>query len=453
MIHRNRIQQLNDADCDPDGQYVLYWMQQSQRAECNHALEYAIALAGDRDQGVLVGFGLTDNYPDANERHYAFMLEGLSEVRDALHERGIEFVVRKGAPDDVALALAEHASLVVCDRGYLRHQRKWRNNVALNAGKRVVQVEGDVVVPVEAVSDKAEYAARTIRPKINRLREDYLDDPGSARPPRSTLPLRITGDINMSDPGAALQQLDIDRTVNRVQRFQGGTAGARSLLTRFLRTDLDGYADARNDPSSPQCSNLSPYLHFGQISPLEIFKKAKAAKSGSSEDVGSFLEELIVRRELAANFVTFVDDYDSYRCLPEWARQSLQKHKEDNRPHIYTSAQLEACETHDPYWNAAMREMVCTGYMHNYMRMYWGKKVLEWTNTPDYAYRLLLDLNNKYFLDGRDMNSYANVAWIFGLHDRPWKEREVFGKVRYMAASGLERKFDIDAYVEWSETL
>jgi deoxyribodipyrimidine photo-lyase len=453
MIHRDRIQLLNDADCDPDGQFVLYWMQQSQRAECNHALEYAVALAGDRDQGVVVGFGLTDDYPDANKRHYAFMLEGLSEVRDTLHERGIKFVVRKGPPDDVALSLAKQASLIVCDRGYLRHQCQWRDTVAAKAGKRVVQVEGDVVVPVDAVSGKSEFAARTIRPKINRVREDYLDNPGAAQPARSTLPLHLTGDVDVSDPGAVLQQLDIDGSVPRVERFQGGTSRARTLLTGFLRSGLDGYADARNDPSSPQCSNLSPYLHFGQISPLEIVKKVKAAKSGSSEDVGSFLEELIVRRELAANFVRFADDYDSYQCLPDWARQTLRAHKDDDRPHIYTTAQLEACDTHDPYWNAAMREMVRTGYMHNYMRMYWGKKVLEWSNTPDHAYRTLLDLNNKYFLDGRDMNSYASVAWIFGLHDRPWKEREIFGKVRYMAASGLERKFDIGGYVEWTKSL
>ena len=188
-------------------------------------------------------------------------------------------------------------------------------------------------------------------------------------------------------------------------------------------------------------------MHFGQISPVEIALKINRAKSGSKSDKEAFLEELIVRRELAINFVYFEPDYDSYSCLPQWAKTTLQEHKNDKRPYIYTRKQLENSETHDDAWNAAMTEMRQTGYMHNYMRMYWGKKILEWTNTPRYGYATILHLNNKYFLDGRDPNSYANVAWVFGLHDRPWKERSVFGKVRYMNLKGLQRKFDIDAYI------
>jgi deoxyribodipyrimidine photo-lyase len=194
-------------------------------------------------------------------------------------------------------------------------------------------------------------------------------------------------------------------------------------------------------------------LHFGQISPIEVARKVKAAKSGSEADAEAFLEELIVRRELAINFVTFHPDYDSFKCLPDWARKTLLKHKSDTRPVRYTRAELERADTQDPYWNAAMREMLEAGYMHNHMRMYWGKKILEWCKTPEYAFQTALYLNNKYFIDGRDPNSYANVAWLFGLHDRPWRERAIFGTVRAMTARGLERKFDIKSYVRWVESL
>jgi len=239
--------------------------------------------------------------------------------------------------------------------------------------------------------------------------------------------------------------------VARVGRFKGGSTEARRRLAAFLRSGFDGYGTARNDPAQPQCSNLSPYLHFGQISPVEIVRKSRAAKSGAEQDHTVFLEELIVRRELAINFVHFEPDYDRYASLPDWAKRTLAKHRGDTREHLYTRDQLESAATHDPYWNAAMTEMLRTGYMHNYMRMYWGKKIIEWSNTPECAYDTTLFLNNKYFIDGRDPNSYVGVGWVFGLHDRPWAERNVFGMVRYMNAAGLERKFDIKAYVLQAE--
>ena len=452
-MEQDRIRALNDEAPAEDGRYVLYWMQQSQRAAFNPALEHAVGLAAERDQGVLVGFGLTDDYPEANERHYAFLLEGLAETAAALHDRGIKFVLRRGAPDDVAIGLAWDASIVVCDRGYLRHQRRWREQVAAEAGRCVVQVEGDVVVPVETASDKREYAARTIRPKLERRWDDFLGEITERKTVRSTLPLDMTGDLDPRAPDAALKALKIDRSVGRVERFKGGTSQARRLLQRFLSGGLAGYADARNDPAEPQCSTLSPYLHFGQISPVEIARKTRAAKGGSDDDRAAFLEELIVRRELAANYVHFEPEYNKYASLPDWARKTLAEHRDDERPERYTRAELEAAETDDPYWNAAMTEMLRTGYMHNYMRMYWGKKILEWCNTPEYAFETALYLNNKYFLDGRDANSYANVAWIFGLHDRAWTERPVYGKIRSMTAGGLKRKFDIDRYVEWAKGL
>lgn len=428
-------------------------MQQSQRAHFNPALEYAVRLANKRHLGVVVCFALMTDYPEANSRHYAFMLEGLADTVQSLHERGIKLLTKIGAPDQVALAFARQAAVVVCDCGYLRHQRRWRRRVAAEAKKQVIQVEGDTVVPVETVSDKREFAARTIRPKLNRLKKDFLHGFRESRPRKSSLSLNIKTDIDLRHPDTALQQLQLknDDDVKRSNRFAGGTSEARRRLKRFILRHLKGYGSGRNDPGDPQCSELSPYLHFGQISPVEIALKINAAKSGSPDDKRAFLEELIVRRELAVNFVFFESDYDVYKSLPDWAIKTLQKHKNDPRPHRYTRKQMERAETRDRAWNAAMTEMRVTGYMHNYMRMYWGKKILEWTNTPAYAYATALYLNNKYFIDGRDPSSYANVAWLFGLHDRPWKERLVFGKVRYMSKNGLKRKFDIEGYIRRAE--
>ena len=446
-MHDARIQRLNDRPV-LDGRYVLYWMQASQRAEFNPALEYAIRRADESNLGVVVAFGMMAGYPDANARHFAFMLEGLAEVADSLRRRGIRFVLRSGRPDEVALALAGDAALVVCDRGYLRHQRLWRRRVADQAGCQVIQVEGDVVVPVETVSDKAEYAARTIRPKIHRHWSHFLQEVSASEPPRSTLRLSFKDEIDPTDPAALLRTLEVDREVAPVARFRGGTAEARRRLAHFLRNSLDGYDQGRNEPAEAHVSELSPYLHFGQISPVEVALKAKAAKSPGDSDRAAFLEELIVRRELACNFVQFTDNYDDYACLPAWARKTLAEHADDPRPQRYSRAQMAAGQTHDRYWNAAMQEMRETGYMHNTMRMYWGKKIIEWSDTPEHAWRTALYLNNRYFLDGRDPNSYANVGWLFGLHDRPWQRRPVFGTVRIMTAGGLDRKYDMARYIE-----
>ncbi|MGZ8410523.1 MAG: deoxyribodipyrimidine photo-lyase [Hyphomicrobium sp.] len=452
MIEPERIQYLN-GKADRTGRYVLYWMQQSQRTTFNPALSLAILEANARDQALVVGFGLTDTYPEANARHYAFMLQGLVEVRNRLQERGIAFVIRRGEPSAVALALAEPASLVVCDRGYLRHQKQWRETVATRAACPVVQVEGDVVVPVDLVSGKSEHAARTIRPKIHRHRDRFLAAWPEVPANRAASSLHLDSDIDIANGPRMLDGLDIDRSVKAVRRFAGGGGEARRRLADFIDDRFEGYARGRNEPADWRCSFLSPYLHFGQISPVEIALEIRQSKIGAQEDRAAYLEELIVRRELAMNYVNFTPNYDAYSSVPAWARQSLAAHRDDPRKHIYTQAQLEAAETHDPYWNAAMREMTCTGFMHNYMRMYWAKKIIEWTATPEQAFQITLNLNNKYFIDGRGGNAYANVAWCFGLHDRGWTERAIFGKVRSMSADGLKRKFDIERYVAAVEDL
>jgi deoxyribodipyrimidine photo-lyase len=446
-IQKTRIQLLNDADV-AEGRYVLYWMQQSQRADYNHALEYAIQQANRLGQGVLVAFGIMDDYPEANLRHYTFMLEGLKETQHTLARLAIKLVVQKGAPDEVALKLGRDASVIVCDCGYLRHQKRWRERVAQEAACQVVQVESDVTIPLRVVSSKAEYAARTIRPKIHKHLADYLIDFKPTAVKKSSLDLNVKG-IDLDDLDTVLHPMKIDRKVTPVSHlFKGGPSRARQLFKGFLHKKLVHYVDNRNQPQTDDISHMSPYLHFGQISPLYLALQISLVGSKLQAGREAFLEELIVRRELAMNFVNYTPHYDSIKCLPNWARHTLAEHSADSREHVYTRRQLEDAQTHDDYWNAAMREMRYTGFMHNYMRMYWGKKILEWSKTPEHAYRTTLAINNKYFLDGRDANSYTGVAWIYGVHDRAWFERPIFGKIRYMAATGLERKCDIKAYVK-----
>jgi deoxyribodipyrimidine photo-lyase len=350
---------------------------------------------------------------------------------------------------------------VVCDRGYLRHQRRWRFALAEEAECAVVQVEGDVVVPVEVASPKVEFAARTLRPKINARKAAFLKTLPARCPKRSAPARGPKGlDVRRIEVILAAPALAIDQAVAPVSDlFPGGTAAARAGLAAFLGPVFPRYDVDRARPEAPAVSRLSPYLHFGQISPVEVALavEARRARAGEGAAAGpaavaaaraAFLEELLVRRELAMNYVEFTDEYDRFRALPAWAQATLAAHAADRRPHVYSRAQLEAAATHDRYWNAAMRDMKATGYLHNALRMYWGKKILEWSDTPENAFDTALALNNKYFLDGRDPSSYANVAWVFGLHDRPFAERAIYGKVRCMMASGLERKSDIAAYAD-----
>lgn len=452
IIQQQRIQPLNDLSIQR-GRYVLYWMQQSQRAEYNHALEYGIELANHLKLPLLIVFGLMADYPEANLRHYTFMLEGLRETQAALKERGIKLIIRLGHPVDVALEVGQKAAAIICDRGYLRHQRAWRQKAAQQAGCRVVQVESDVVVPLEVVSEKAEYAARTIRPKIHKQLDEHLIEVPTFDLNRDSINLKIKG-INIHNKKKLLSSLSIDKRVTPVsQFFEGGTSNAKKHLKAFIQDGLSRYDQNSNQPQTDDVSHMSPYLHFGQISPLYLALQVKKASKSLGENKDRYLEELIVRRELAINFVYYTPQYDSYDCIPAWAKQTLQEHKSDTREYIYTQKQLENAKTHDIYWNAAMNEMKFTGFMHNYMRMYWGKKILEWSETPQMAFSTTLEINNKYFVDGRDPNSFTGVAWNYGVHDRAWSERAIFGKIRYMAATGLERKCDIRAYVEKVEAL
>jgi deoxyribodipyrimidine photo-lyase len=247
---------------------------------------------------------------------------------------------------------------------------------------------------------------------------------------------RCRGAIRVSDPVAALAKLKLDRSVAPSTRFVGGEVAAGKLLRAFIRNKLRGYASSRSDPSLQQTSTLAAYLHFGQISPLEI-ALAVSRSAAPKVDRDAYLEELIVRRELAINFCHFHPRYDTFDGLPAWAKRTLAEHRRDARPASYTRRQLERAQTSDRYWNAAQLEMTRTGYMHNSMRMYWGKRIIEWKPTPQEAYADAIYLNNRYFLCGRDPNAWDQRGWLFGLHDRPWgPARSIFGLVRYMNAAG-----------------
>lgn len=424
------------------GRYVLYWMQAAQRVAYNPALEAAIALANERGLPVVVCLGLTAHFPAANARHYRFLLEGLADVRARLTERGIPLVARLGEPDRVAADLSQGAALVVVDRGELRVQHQWYERAAAAMACPLLQVETNTVVPLAVASDHEEYAARTLRPKIQRCLAEYLSPLPEEMPRHSGLGIDLEM-LDVARPEPILAALGVDQSVPP-GAWVGGTAAARAELARFLSRGIDHYAEERNDPNATAVSNQSAYLHFGQISPLEI-ALAVAAHGGPGAE--AYLEELIVRRELAANMVRYNPGYDCYESVvPRWSQETLAQHVGDPRPARYTRAELESGQTDDPYWNAAQQEMVCTGKMHGYLRMYWGKKLLEWSATPQEAFDLALALNDRWELDGRDPNGYAGVAWCFGKHDRPWPEHPVFGNVRLMNANGLRRKFDVDAY-------
>ncbi len=451
MVHEARIRHMIGVP-PPEGAYVLYWMQQAQRTEHNHALAFAVQIADELALPIVVGFVLIPDFPEANLRHYQFMIEGIADVQASLERVDIPFLILPGEMVASVVKLSEKAAWVVTDVGYLKIQREWRDQVAKSLTCPFTAVETDVIVPVSAASDKAETAARTLRPKVLKLKDQFFDSvsPPHGRGRPHSLPEGVDKSV---DPLRLLSKIPVETSVPAVSAFKGGQQAAKIRLNRFIGESLENYENAARDPVAQCQSDMSPYLHFGQISPAAVYQEI----SGSEASDGAkwaYLEQLLVRRELSINFVYYNPGYDRYEtAVPKWARNSLQAHRSDFRPHLYTEDQLEKAETHDPYWNAAQREMAATGKMHNYMRMYWGKKIIEWTEDPVEAFNLMLSLNNKYELDGRDPNSFAGVAWCFGRHDRGWQERQIFGKVRYMNARGLERKFKITEYVKRVDSL
>jgi deoxyribodipyrimidine photo-lyase len=312
----------------------------------------------------------------------------------------------------------------------------------------VYEIESDVCVPVEIASDKQEPYAFTFRKKIYSLLDKYIVELKPREPKIKSVSFDFgIEEITFNNSLEILNILNIDKSVS-LSPFVGGYSQARKYLEEFIEKKLHRYKEFRSHPELDYQSNLSPYLHFGQISPIEVVLEVLSKYGRNDENVDSFFNELIVWRELARNFCYYNPNYNQYEGIPDWAKETLEEHKNDKREYIYTIEELENAKTHDEYWNSAQLELLKTGKMHNYMRMYWCKKLIEWTDDPKKAFDIACYLNDKYELDGRDPNGYAGISWCFGTHDRPWKERKIFGKVRYMSASGLEAKFDIKKYVE-----
>ena len=442
-----RLRFVRGGAVDQDGRCVVYWMQRSQRGEDNPAVDAAVRLGNALGQPVLAVFGLTADYPGAQRRHYRFLVQGLPETQAQLGARGVPLVVRLGRPDQVVARFVKDvkASAVIGDENPVRVGRLWRTSLERELNVPLAFVDGDVVVP-SSLFPKEEYAARTLRPKVHKVWDDYLkptrDVKAKVRPTPGSVPKG-----EPIDPDGLLASLKVGGA-SEIPSYRGGPAEAKRRLRRFVAERLRGYADGRNEPTPYRTSELSAHLHFGQISPLTI-ALAVAESGAPKEDVDAFLEELIVRRELAVNFVARNPDYDRLAGCPRWGLETLAKHGRDRRPFLYKPGEFEAGETHDPAWNAAQMEMVLTGRMHNYLRMYWAKKILEWTPDAESAFAIAVELNDRYEMDGRDPNGYAGIAWaVGGKHDRPWPERPIYGTVRTMTAGGLGRKLNVDAYIE-----
>lgn len=459
--HDQRIRISRPGSC-ADGHCVLYWMQNAQRGRDNTALNAAIALGNILGLPVLVLFILAP-YPSANLRHYTFLLEGLAETARHLNQRGTPLLMRVGDPvQEVPRALREvQAAALISDEAATRVPRTWREEICARIGVPFACVDADVMIPTVHFQQE-EWAARTLRPKVQRLLPTYS---------QPLVDLEVLHPLAKTpcDPGyaaqplAALDRLSIDRSVPPSPLFQGGQSQAERLLRRFLDERLAHYSEERNHPEHAGTSELSAYLHFGQIAIQRIVWETVHGELAGQEQRESlykgrdaFLEEVIVRRELAINFVLRNPHYDTFEGCPAWGKTTLEKHRTDPREWIYTLAELEKARTHDELWNASQREMVATGRMHGYMRMYWAKKILEWSADPREAFDSTVYLNDRYELDGRDASSYTNISWaIGGRHDRPWgPERPIYGLVRSMSLAGMQRKIDTAAYIQrWSTTV
>ncbi len=424
---------------------VLYWMSREQRVKDNWTLIFSSQVAQEKDVPLIVVFCLTDNFLNAGARQYHFMLDGLKEVSKSLLDKNISFQLLRGKPEKALPNFIDKYGIgaVVTEQDPIKIKTRWREEIYRKTDCFFSVVDGHNVVPVWEASGKQEYAAYTLRPKI----KDKLDEFLTGYP---ALKQQKTGpDINVNDINweKLKNGLNFKEEVPEVKSVRPGSKNGIKKLDTFIKDRLNKY-DQRNDPSNDYNSGLSSYLHFGQISSQRVALKVKDSGAPKSQ-IEAFLEELIVRKELADNFCCYNKNYDNFKGFPEWARKSLNAHKDDNREQLYSLSELEEAKTEDRYWNAAQKEMLYRGKMDGYMRMYWAKKILEWSPSAEKALKRAIYLNDKYELDGRDPNGYAGISWgIGGVHDRAWKEREIYGKVRYMSYSGLERKFNMSDYVQ-----
>ena len=434
----------------PDGKCVVYWMQRAIRIHDNPALDVAIDAANLLALPVVVFFSVIPNYPNANLRHYHFMHQGLRDVEEDARDRGVGFILRRHLDNSLEKFLEEvNAAILIGDENPCREPERWRRVLARRLKLPYWTVDADVVVP-SAVFGRDYFLLQHLRPHLKAALPRFLVAPQSPTPRHAWhKPKSLAADSLANDITAGFNHLD--RTIQPVDTFTGGTHAALKRLNHFVSKGLKDYPDKRNHPETQGTSRLSPYLHFGNIGPLTIalavedaFAKGHASEAARDR----FLDQVIAWRELSVLFVKYNSNYDNWECAEPWASQTLIEHAADERPYRYNFQQLEHAETHDDLWNAAQREMTQTGWMHNYLRMYWAKMILAWAPDPARAYEWAVTLNDRYELDGRDPNGYAGIAWsIVGKHDRPWFNRPIFGLVRPMSGASTAKKFDSDAYI------
>ncbi len=444
MIHPERIFAIRQAEYKQGP--VVYWMSRDQRATDNWALLFVQQQALKHKAPLLVVFCLVPDFLQATLRQYAFMLKGLDETSGDLRNKNIPFILLNGRPGKVLPDFIREvgAGALVTDFDPLKIKRKWKKAVNRGLDIPFFEVDAHNIVPCRMASPKQEFGAYTIRPKIQRLLPDYLAD----FPALQKHPVSFKKKTKSFSLPTVLEKLKLDRSVEEVSGYVPGPAAGRKALKDFLKKKINAYPAGRNDPNLDGQSGLSPYLHFGQIAPQRVALETVKAKGVKPEAREDFLEEMVMRRELSDNFCFYNPHYDSVLGFPDWARRTLNTHHRDKREYRYTLKQFEAARTHDPLWNAAQKEMVARGKMHGYMRMYWAKKILEWSPSPGQAHKIAVYLNDKYELDGRDPNGYTGIAWsIGGVHDRAWGERAIFGKIRYMSYNGCRSKFEVERYI------
>ena len=430
----------------PDGACVVYWMQRAQRGRDNPALDVTVEAANLLGKPAVVFFAPVPFYPHANLRHYQFLNEGIADIAADLDKRNIGLVLRR-YPEHSLLKFCHEVkpALVVADENPTREPESWRQKAAQRLDVPFWTVDADVIVP-SGLFSKAQYAAHIMRPRLRQWLKQFLVR--SRNPSAQFSWIRPKNLFGLAPDCCIIEGWNIDRSVFPVSQWRGGSGEGLRLLREFVQQKLRGYGTLRNRPEQDRTSRLSPYLHFGHISPITVALAMQEADAPTG-DKQAFLDQHITWRELAVNLVRFNPEYDSFECAEPWAHRTLVEHSKDHRPVIYSERQLENAETHDPLWNASQMQMVNTGWMHNYMRMYWAKKILEWSRTPAEAHRTAVVLNDKYELDGRDPNGYAGIAWaVLGKFDRPWFERPIFGKIRYMSGESTGRKFDSRRFIQ-----
>lgn len=424
---------------------VVYWMSRDQRIRDNWAMIFAQSLAVKDSVPLAVAFTLAPSFLGATRRQYLFMLRGLRQLRGSLDPLGIPFFLLKGDPSSEIMAFAEEYGVgsLVTDFDPLKEKRVWKDRAFQGLNAHVYEVDAHNIVPCWAASTHQEYGAYTLRPKLHRYLPVYFEE----YPEVAAHPIPWRGEPDDFSLESTMEWLKPEAWGDEVTWIRPGEAAAKEALGSFIATRLGGYRLNRGDPVEKSQSDLSPYLHFGQLSAQRVALSIIGCQC-HKPSADAFLEELLVRRELSDNYCLYNDNYDASQGFPQWARKTLDDHRGDRRDYIYTPEEFEAAKTHDPLWNAAQQEMKERGKMHGYMRMYWAKKILEWSESPEEALRIAILLNDRYELDGRDPNGYAGIAWsIGGVHDRAWKERPIFGKIRYMGRKGMDAKFDTGAYI------